>query len=194
MGSGEVYSVVVSTDHRDMRISDAERERVVAQLNTAVSEGRLTLAEFEERVDGVLRSRTFGELEPFVMDLPVQQIKAPEAVEIRNRSSSLKRQGRWTVPRRLSITTRAGSVKLDFTQAIFATTVVDVVLDSQSSSVELVLPADATADLDRIDAHGSTVRSRVEPSGPGVTFRISGDVNSSSVKVRYQRKFWLWRW
>jgi hypothetical protein len=177
-----------------MRISDAERERVVAQLNTAVSEGRLTLAEFEERVDGVLRSRTYGEVEPYVMDLPGQQIKAPESVEIRNRSSSLKRQGRWTVPRRLSITTRSGSVKLDFTQAIFASTFVDVVLEAQSSSVELILPTGATADLDSIDATASTVKSRVEPSGQGVTFRISGEIRSSSVKVRYQRKFWRWRW
>lgn len=194
MGSGWVYSVVVSTDHRDMRISDAERERVVAQLNTAVSEGRLTLAEFEERVDGVLRSRTFGEIEPYVIDLPVQSIKAPEAVEIRNRASSLKRQGRWTVPRRLSITTRSGSVKLDFTEAIFGTAIVDVVLEAQSSSVELILPAGATADIDRIDAHASTVKSRAEPSGQGVTFRIGGEVRSSSVKVRYQRRFWRWRW
>ncbi|MEV4507862.1 DUF1707 domain-containing protein [Dactylosporangium sp. NPDC049525] len=184
----------MSTDHRGMRISDAERERVVAQLNLAVSEGRLTLAEFEERVDGVLRCRTYGEVEPYVMDLPGQQIKAPEAVEIRNRSSSLKRQGRWTVPRRLSITTRAGSVKLDFTQAIFASSFVDVVLEAQSSSVELILPTGATADLDSIDAHASTVKSRIEPSGQGVTFRISGEVKSSSVKVRYQRRFWRWRW
>ncbi|MDG6101320.1 DUF1707 domain-containing protein [Dactylosporangium aurantiacum] len=184
----------MSTDHRGMRISDAERERVVAQLNTAVSEGRLTLAEFEERVDGVLRSRTYGDIEPYVMDLPVEQVKAPEAVEIRNRSSSLKRQGRWTVPRRLTITTQSGSVKLDFTEAIFGTPVVDIELDATSSSVELVLPAGAVADVDSIDTHASTVRSRIEPSGGGVHFRISGEVSSSSVKVRYQRRFWRWRW
>lgn len=177
-----------------MRISDAERERVVAQLNTAVSEGRLTLPEFEERVDGVLRSRTFGEIEPYVIDLPVHQVKAPDVVEIRNRSSSLKRQGRWTVPRLLSITTRSGSVKLDFTEAIFGSTVVQVALDAQSSSVELILPAGATADVDSIDTQSSSVRSRIESSGKGVTFRITGQVKSSSVKVRYQRRFWRWRW
>ena len=189
-----VYSVVVSTDHRDMRISDAERERVVAQLNTAVSEGRLTLAEFEERVDGVLRSRTFGEVEPYVSDLPVQRVTAPKLVEIRNRSSALKRQGRWTVPRLLSISTRSGSVKIDFTEAIFSAAAVDVALDAQSSSVELILPAGATADLDSIDADASNVRSSVEPSGPGVAFRISGQVKRSSVKVRHQRRFLRWRW
>src|SRR5689334_5923244 len=100
----EVYSVVVSTDRPDMRISDAERELVVAQLNAAVAEGRLTLDEFEERVDGVLRSRTFGEIEPFVGDLPQRgPVSVPDQLEIRNRASNLKRQGRWTVPRRLLI-------------------------------------------------------------------------------------------
>ncbi|MFF5231122.1 DUF1707 domain-containing protein [Dactylosporangium sp. NPDC000521] len=184
----------MSTDHRDMRISDAERERVVAQLNTAVSEGRLTLAEFEERVDGVLRSRTFGEVEPYVSDLPMQQVTAPKFVEIRNRSSALKRQGRWTVPRLLSISTRSGSVKIDFTEAIFSAAAVDVALDAQSSSVELILPAGATADLDSIDADASNVRSSVVPSGPGIAFRISGQVKRSSVKVRHQRRFLRWRW
>src|SRR3954452_5184041 len=108
-----------------MRISDAEREHVVAQLNAAVAEGRLTLAEFEERIDGVLRSRTFGEIEPYVGDLPQKSpLAVPEQMEIRNQSSNLKRQGRWTVPRRLLINSRSGSIKLDFTEAIFATTVV----------------------------------------------------------------------
>src|SRR5258705_113709 len=129
-----VYSVVVSTDRPDMRISDAERERVVAQLNAAVTEGRLTLSEFEERVDGVLRSRTFGEIEPYVGDLP-QKASAtfPEQLEIRNRMSSLKRQGRWSVPSRLVLSTSSGSVKLDFTEAVFAGREVEVRLAAKSS-------------------------------------------------------------
>lgn len=195
----EVYSVVVSTDRPDMRISDAERELVVAQLNAAVSEGRLTLAEFEERVDGVLRSRTFGEIEPYVGDLPRKgPLAAPEQIEIRNQSSNLKRVGRWTVPRRLLISTRAGSVKLDFTEAVFASHTVEVQLQARSSKVELVLPAGATADIDSIAPQASSVRQKVPPAydagGQGVVFRISGEVRSSSVRVRYQRRFWRWRW
>jgi len=85
-------------------------------------------------------------------------------------------------------------VKIDFTEAIFGSTAVDVMLDAQSSSVELILPAGATADLDRVDTHASSVKSRVEPSGQGVTFRIGGQIKSSSVRVRYQRRFWRWRW
>jgi hypothetical protein len=195
----EVYSVVVSTDRPDMRLSDAERELVVAQLNAAVSEGRLTLAEFEERVDGVLRSRTFGEIEPYVGDLPHKgPIAGPEQLEIRNQSSSLKRQGRWTVPRRLLISTRAGSVRLDFTDAVFTGSVVEIRLDARSSSVDLVVPRGATADIESIAPHSSSLKQRVpsthDAAGPGVAFRISGEVRSSSVRVRHQRRFWRWRW
>ncbi|WP_433212300.1 DUF1707 SHOCT-like domain-containing protein [Dactylosporangium sp. CS-047395] len=190
----------MSTDRPDMRISDAERELVVAQLNSAVAEGRLTLAEFEERVDGVLRSRTFGEIEPYVGDLPQKgPIAAPEQLEIRNRASSLKRVGRWTVPRRLLISTRAGSVKLDFTEAQFTTQLVEVRLEARSSSIDLVLPRGATADIDSIAPHSSSLKQKVPAAydaaaGSGIVFRIGGEVRSSSVRVRYQRRFLRWRW
>ncbi|WP_432982442.1 DUF1707 SHOCT-like domain-containing protein [Dactylosporangium sp. CA-233914] len=193
----------MSTDRPDMRISDAEREIVVAQLNAAVAEGRLTLAEFEERVDGVLRSRTFGEVEPFVGDLPQKGAIAPkDQQEIRNHSSSLKRTGRWTVPRRLMISTRAGSVKLDFTEAVFSSQLVEVQLDARSSSIDLVLPRGATADIDSIAPHSSSLQQKVPAAhdadrsgvGSGIVLRIGGEVRSSRVRVRYQRRFWRWRW
>ena len=182
-----------------MRISDAERELVVAQLNAAVSEGRLTLAEFEERVDGVLRSRTYAEVEPYVGDLPQKGlIAAPEQLEIRNHSSSLKRQGRWSVPRRLLINTRSGSIKLDFTDAVFTTSMVEIQLEARSSSIDLVLPRGATADIDSIAPRSSSLKQKVpaiyDQPGQGIVFRIGGEVSSSSVRVRYQRRFWRWRW
>jgi hypothetical protein len=52
-----------------LRASDAERGEVVQRLNAAVGEGRLTLAEFSDRVDSVYGSRTRGELVPLVADL-----------------------------------------------------------------------------------------------------------------------------
>jgi hypothetical protein len=182
-----------------MRISDAERELVVAQLNTAVAEGRLTLSEFEERVDGVLRSRTFGEIEPYVGDLPQKgPMSVPEQLEIRNQASSLKRQGRWTVPRRVYINTRAGNVKLDFTEAIFTGSVVEIRLEARSSKIDLVLPRGATADIDSIAPHASSLKQKVpaayDAPGQGITFKINGEVRSSNVRVRYQRRFWRWRW
>ena len=54
----------------DLRISDHDREKAAATLNTAVSEGRLTWAEHEERLSGVYAARTGAELAPLLADLP----------------------------------------------------------------------------------------------------------------------------
>jgi hypothetical protein len=53
-----------------MRASDADREQVVAALQRHTAAGRLTLAEFSERVDAALASRTHAELAAVVHDLP----------------------------------------------------------------------------------------------------------------------------
>lgn len=53
-----------------MRASDADREKIVERLRTAMSEGRLNLAEFDDRVQQVYAARTYGELSPILSDLP----------------------------------------------------------------------------------------------------------------------------
>lgn len=50
--------------------SDAEREHVTNMLQRGVAEGRLSLADFEQRLDRALRAHTFGELAPLIRDLP----------------------------------------------------------------------------------------------------------------------------
>jgi len=53
-----------------LRISDVDRDRAAAALHTAVSEGRLTWPEHEERVGRVYSARTGAELAPLLADLP----------------------------------------------------------------------------------------------------------------------------
>ena len=55
---------------RDMRASNAEREATVALLQTAVGEGRITMAEFEERAQSVYAATTKRELDELMDDLP----------------------------------------------------------------------------------------------------------------------------
>ncbi|MET0190128.1 MAG: DUF1707 domain-containing protein [Pseudonocardia sediminis] len=52
------------------RIGDAERERTAALLGEHVGDGRLQLAEFEERVGAAYAARTRGDLDAVVADLP----------------------------------------------------------------------------------------------------------------------------
>jgi hypothetical protein len=64
--------MLVAMDRRDgMRASDADREAVAELLRTALSEGRLDLAEFDERLQRVYAAKTYGDLGGLLDDLPV---------------------------------------------------------------------------------------------------------------------------
>lgn len=60
-----------------IRIGTAEREAAVERLHTAVGEGRLDVAEFDERVAQVYVARTAGDLAPITADLPPAARPAP---------------------------------------------------------------------------------------------------------------------
>ena len=54
-----------------LRVSDADRERVIAQLRKHTGDGRLTLDEFAERVGEAWAATTHGDLGSVLRDLPV---------------------------------------------------------------------------------------------------------------------------
>ncbi|HZN20679.1 MAG TPA: DUF1707 domain-containing protein [Micromonosporaceae bacterium] len=182
----------------DLRMSDADRERVVERLRAAVGEGRLTLDEFEQRLDAVLTARTFGEVEPYVADLPAVPVPK-EHVQVRATSSGVKRRGQWVVPRQLSVFNKSSSVTLDFTEAVLAHRVVHIELDCHRGSTTLVLPPGATVTTDEVEMVRSSVSVRKVPvadlpGATGVHFVVRGKQKSSSLLVRHQRRFWRWRW
>ena len=63
----------------EVRASDAEREEVIGILREQTSAGRLTLAEFEERLGEVYEARTAGALQNVLRELPVQPASPPTA-------------------------------------------------------------------------------------------------------------------
>jgi DUF1707 SHOCT-like domain len=60
----------MSTESGRVRSSDAEREEFAALIREAVGEGRLTLAEGDERLAAIYATRFRDELRPLVTDLP----------------------------------------------------------------------------------------------------------------------------
>jgi hypothetical protein len=181
-------------------MSDSDREGVLARLSTALGEGRLTLAEFEQRVDGVLRARTFGEAQPHVADLPnaTPALAKREVVELRANAGSITRKGRWIVPKRVVVRSKAGSVKLDMRQAVVDHRVVEIELAVQAGSTTIVLPPGATADIDDVTANAGSAKSKVPPAPePGSTaphLLLRGNISAGSLLVRYERRFLRWRW
>ncbi len=58
-----------------LRVSDADRDVVVARLHNEAALGRLTLAEFEDRVEEALASRTSADLKAALRDLPDSRLR-----------------------------------------------------------------------------------------------------------------------
>ncbi|MEV6557934.1 DUF1707 domain-containing protein [Nocardia sp. NPDC051756] len=72
----------------NVRASDADREKIVEQLRHAMNEGRLTLHEYDDRLQQVYAAKTYGELNPVLADLPAQRVSRPR---------DLKRIPQWIV-------------------------------------------------------------------------------------------------
>lgn len=58
-------------DGRDrLRAADADRARLAERLRVALDEGRLSLGEYDERLQQAYAAKTYGELDEIVADLP----------------------------------------------------------------------------------------------------------------------------
>ena len=56
----------------DLRAGDEDREQIAERLRTSHAEGRLDLAEFQQRLERCYEAKTIGELDELVVDLPQQ--------------------------------------------------------------------------------------------------------------------------
>jgi hypothetical protein len=65
----------------EMRASDVDRDRVAAVLRDHTAEGRITMDEFNERLEQLYKSKTYGELAKLTADLP--------DVDLRNRPAKI---------------------------------------------------------------------------------------------------------
>ncbi|MEV0244169.1 DUF1707 domain-containing protein [Streptomyces sp. NPDC050674] len=147
----------------DLRASDADRERVAEILRDAVAEGRLDMAEFEERLDATYRARTYGELEPITRDLPAAGVTAPAVSLTKDPAagpdwsgrivggegssswavavmSGFQRKGRWTMPRRFTCFAFWGGGEIDLREANFADREVEVNAIAIMGGVDVIVP------------------------------------------------------
>jgi uncharacterized membrane protein YccC len=77
-------------DPGQIRVSDAERERLVEELHEHTVAGRLTAEEYEERLGAVYAARTRADLDALRTDLPVSTAAARLALV--ERKSRLRRR------------------------------------------------------------------------------------------------------
>jgi hypothetical protein len=128
---------------RDLRASDADRERVVAVLTEAAADGRLTLGEHAERAERAYSARTLGDLTVLTADLAVPSAQ-PIRVDARRSVAGIfareRRSGRWVVPESLAVTAVFGEVILDLREALLQSRHVTIYATVIGGHVELIVP------------------------------------------------------
>ncbi|OLT24571.1 hypothetical protein BJF79_45060, partial [Actinomadura sp. CNU-125] len=144
----------------EMRASDADRDQVAQILRDAAGDGRLTLAELDERLDAVYAAKTYSELQPLTRDLPAPGgAAAPPptgAVDYRpvdgaptwktgiGIMSGFRRSGVWNAPRRFSSFTWWGGGKIDLREARFTEGELTIHAWAIMGGVEVIVPDDLT--------------------------------------------------
>ncbi|MDX3804107.1 DUF1707 domain-containing protein [Streptomyces sp. AK04-3B] len=133
-------------------------------LRDAVAEGRLDMAEFEERLEQTYAARTYRELAPITRDLPVPGAAAPPVVSLHKEPSreggwagrivggegsstwavavmsGFQRKGRWTVPRRFTCVAFWGGGEIDLREADFSAGEVEINCFAVMGGVQITVP------------------------------------------------------
>ncbi|MGH3766049.1 MAG: DUF1707 SHOCT-like domain-containing protein [Pseudonocardiaceae bacterium] len=176
------------------RVSDLERDSEVAVIQEALGEGRLELAEFDQRLALIYAASTQQELHAATADLrPVPHGTTSDVLTIRATGTSQKRSGPWQVPPRIEIWAEHSSVDLDFAEAIVRSPEIHVDVQARHSPVVMVVPAGWSIDLDEVLVDYGTVRNdATTPRGGAARLRITGHVKHGSIVVRHPRERRRW--
>lgn len=183
------------TDRARLRASDADREQIAELLRTAVGEGRIDFAEFEERLTATYAARTYGELEPLVADLVItaRPVAAPvaaedqEPLELRTRSGNVRQKGHWAVPPVIVAECTSGNIKIDFTEAVCLHPEVRVTATCGSGNIVMVVPRGWAARIDGASSRMGHITNKATdaPSPGSPTLRLTGSVRSGNIRIRY---------
>jgi hypothetical protein len=129
---------------RDLRASDADRERVVDLLAQAAADGRLTFQEHAGRVQRAYTARTLGELAELTQDLARpddQPFRLDNSRAVTAFFATERREGRWVVPDRLVVTAVGGQVVLDLREALLHGQRTMMYATALGGQVHLLVPA-----------------------------------------------------
>lgn len=134
-----------------VRASDAEREAVVARLQAAVGEGRISLDEFGQRVEGAYAAVTTADLDPLLADLPqtgsprVEVVGSRPPAELSSVLGDIRLAGVAAVPGRLR--TVLGDIRLDLRDLRTDADVVEVTCWTWFGDVDVVVAEGVDAEL-----------------------------------------------
>jgi Domain of unknown function (DUF1707)/Cell wall-active antibiotics response 4TMS YvqF len=190
-------------DPRHLRASDADRERTANVLREAAGDGRLTMAELDERLDAVYAAKTYAELEPITHDLPatgsgyvpaVSPGPSPDPARFGARATSagavailggFSRKGNWVVPKTFNAFMLMGGGEIDMREARFEDREVSIHIVAIMGGCEVIVPEDATVRVTGVGILGAFEHSDAGPGSPdGPVITINGVAIMGGVDVK----------
>ena len=199
----------------ELRASHADRDQVAEALRVAAGDGRLSAEELDDRLERALTARTYAELVALTADLPAEPgafVVPPGAgaasatpkdlIRIHVRGSSVRRDGRWVVPKELDVKVTGGNVTLDFTEAVITQPLLRITAEVKGGGLSLITRPGIVVDAGDISVRGGSV-TLPEPPGPGdpvqLRIEIAGSVHGSGITAGPpppprppRRTFWQW--
>ena len=188
---------------RNLRASDADRERVANVLREAAGDGRLTMDELDERLDAVYAAKTYAELEPITHDLPDEgtaQAPAPSSAARRDPArfggtptssgavailGGFTRKGDWVVPKEFTAFMLMGGGEIDLRDARFTEREVTIHIVAILGGCEVIVPEDATVYVTGIGILGAFEHTDAGPGSPdGPVITINGVALLGGVDVK----------
>jgi hypothetical protein len=186
--------------HRQLRVSDHDREQVAEQLRQAAGDGRLTLDELDDRLSQAYAARTFGDLEPLTHDLPsagTGPAAAPvPTTRVGGTATShfalsvmggFGRKGDWVAPRNFTAITVMGGGSIDLRAASFAEPHVTIRAFALMGGIEILVPEGVEVVLHGVPIMGGIdgpAGSNPPPGAPRVTILAVAVMGGIDVKVK----------
>jgi hypothetical protein len=166
-----------------MRISDADRNKVAEILREAAGDGRIDFTELDERLDATYAAKTYADLVPITHDLApalttgaaaVRSVERERAVAI---MGSVERRGPWTVPEHFSVFCLMGGAELDLRQAAFSSPEVTITINAFMGGATIVVSGSTN-----VVVHGVGIMGGYSAPHGGAEVQLTAD--SPTVHVR----------
>jgi len=181
-----------------LRASDEEREAVVARLQTAAAEGRLTLDELAERLETALSAVTRPELEPLTSDLPDRSAAvAPSSARAQRWIVGIMGggdyRGRWRIAALCTVVNVMGDTSLDLTDVEVEGPETEIRVFSLMGGSDIVVPAGVHVQLSGFAVMGGNdLRLKDAPrpaaGAPVVHVRAYSAMGGTVVRLRSARE------
>ncbi|MFE6050210.1 DUF1707 domain-containing protein [Kitasatospora sp. NPDC056446] len=195
-----------------LRVSDADRERIAELLRDAYAEGRLDADEHAERIEAAYAAKTFGDLAPLTRDLPARPLsfdkqplgaasatprpparqESPAVVAVFGGAS---RKGRWRVGSHLKAFAAFGGVEIDLSDAVFESPEVEIVVVAMFGGVEVRVPENVSLQGGGVGLFGGfDVREQTaaDPYAPVVRVKGLAMFGGCTAKPRRGKKITEW--